>query len=88
MSTIHEPCLYSSIVEGKRVIFKRQVDNFAVAAPDEQTANVLLDMIDNKLTISMKRQGFLDMYNGIDVLETWHYIKISFTSYQNKICEK
>ena len=52
------------------MIFKRQVDNFAVAAPDEQTANVLLDMIDNKLTISMKRQGFLDMYNGIDVLET------------------
>ncbi len=70
MSTIHEPCLYSSIVEGKRVIFKCQVDNFAVAAPDEQTANVLLDMIDNKLTIPMKRQGFLDMYNGIDVLQT------------------
>jgi hypothetical protein len=57
-------------VEGKRVIFKCQVDNFAVAAPDEQTANVLLDMIDNKLTIPMKRQGFLDMYNGIDVLQT------------------
>ena len=86
--TIHEPCLYSGIVEGKRVIFKRQVDNFAVAAPDEQTANVLLDMIDNTLTIPMKRQGFLDMYNGIDVLQTRHYTKILCTSYLNKICKK
>jgi hypothetical protein len=45
-------------------------------------------MIDDKLTIPMKRQGFLDMYNGIDVLQTRHYIKISCTSYINKICEK
>ena len=70
------------------MIFKCQVNNFAVAAPDERTANVLVDMIDNKLTIPMKRQGFLDMYNGIDVLQTRHYIKISCTSYLNKIFEK
>jgi hypothetical protein len=85
---VHEPCLYSGVIEGKRVIFKRQVDDFAVAAPDEPTANVLLDMIDDRLTIPMKRQGFLDMYNGIDVTQTCHYIKISCTSYLNKICEK
>ena len=86
--TIHESCLYSGIVEGKRVIFKCQVDNFAVAAPDKRTANVLLDMLDDKLTIPMKRQGFLDMYNGINVLRTRHYIKVSCTFYLNKICEK
>ena len=32
--TIHEPCLYSGVIEGKRVIFKRQVDDFAIAAPN------------------------------------------------------
>ncbi len=36
----------------------------------------------------MKWQGFLDMYNGIDALQTQHYIKISCTSYINKICDK
>ena len=72
--TVHEPCLYSGVVNGQRVIFKRQVDDFAVAAPDEHTANVLFDMIDDKLTIPMKQQGFLDMYNGIDVVQTRHYI--------------
>ncbi len=37
--TIHKPCLYSGIVDGKRVIFKRQVDDFAIAAPDKCMAD-------------------------------------------------
>ena len=45
-------------------------------------------MIDDKLTIPMKLQGYLDMYNGIDVIQTRHYIKISCTSYINKISNK
>jgi hypothetical protein len=66
----------------------RQVDDFTVATPDERTATILLDMIDEKLTILMKRQGFLDMYNGVDVHQTHDYIKIACTSYINKICDK
>jgi hypothetical protein len=75
------------MINGQCVIFKWQVDDFAIAAPNEHTANVLFDMIDDKLT-TMKRQGYLDMYNVIDVVQTRHYIKISFTSYINKICDK
>ena len=86
--TVHEPCLYSGMINGHRVIFNWQVDDFAIAAPNEHTANVLFNMIDDKLTIPMKRQGYLDMYNGIDVVQTRHYIKISCTSYVNKICDK
>ncbi len=36
----------------------------------------------------MKRQGYIDMYNGINVLQMQHYIKISCTSYITKICDK
>ncbi len=85
---VHEPCLYSGLIENRRVIFMRQVDYFAVAAPDERTASVLFDMIDDKLTIPMKRQGFLDMYNGIDIVQTCFYIKLTCTTYINKICDK
>ena len=56
-----------------------------MAAPDERTANILLDIIDDRLTIPMKRQGFLDMYNGIDVLQTRHYVKLSCTTYQQDL---
>jgi hypothetical protein len=37
------------MVNGQRVIFKRQVDDFAIAAPNELTANILFDMIDGKI---------------------------------------
>ena len=36
----------------------------------------------------MKRQGYLDMYNGIDVLQTRNCIKISTTTFIDKICDK
>jgi hypothetical protein len=84
--TTHEPCLYSGSIKGKQVILKQQVDSFAIVAPDKRTANILLDQINNKLSI--KRQGFLDMYNGVDVIHTCDYIKISSHMFIEKICEK
>jgi len=86
--TVHEPCLYSGLIAGQRVIFKRQVDDFAIAAPDERTANILLDMIDDQLSIPLKRQGLLDMFNGIDVIQTRDYVKIDCHTYINKFCAK
>jgi hypothetical protein len=67
---VHKPCLHSGGVNDKRVIFKRKVDNFAVPATDKRKANILLDMINDRLTIPMKHQGYLDMYNGIDIVQT------------------
>jgi hypothetical protein len=78
MGTINKNC----------VIFMRQVDNFAIAAPDALTADILMDMLDNKLTIPIKRQGHLDMYNGVDVHQTRDYIKLTCTTFIDKISEK
>jgi hypothetical protein len=72
--TVHEPCLYPGLIAGRCVIFKWQVDNFAVAAPDKRTLDILLDLIDDKLTIPLKKQGLINMFNGIDVLQTKDYI--------------
>ncbi len=86
--TVHEPCLYSGVVNGNQVLLKHQVNNFAIAVPDEHTANILLNLIDKELPIPMKRQGYLDMYNGIGVLQTRDYIKISTITFIKKIYEK
>ena len=75
--TVHEPCLYSGIINGQRVLFMQQVDDFAIAAPDAKTSDILMDMIDDRLKIPIKRQGYLDMYNGIDIQHTRYYIKIN-----------
>ncbi len=66
----------------------RQVDDFAIGAPDTRTADILLDMLDDMLTMPIKRQGLLDLFNGIDVIQTRHYIKIDCHTYVDKFCEK
>ncbi len=82
--TIHKPCLYSGIIDGKRIIFKHQVDDFAIAAQDKRTADILLDMLDDCLSIPIKRQGYLDMFNGINVTQICDYIKINCHSFIEK----
>jgi hypothetical protein len=51
-------------------------------------ADILLDMLDDKLTMSIKCQGLLDMFNGINILLTKHYIKIDCHTYAKKFCVK
>jgi hypothetical protein len=85
--TIHKPCLYSGVINDTRVLFMRQVDNFAIAAPDERTSKIRMDMIDDRLEIPIKRQGYIDMYNGVDVLQTRHYIKLNVQTFIDKVFE-
>ena len=65
-----------------------QVDNFAIAAHDEHTANSLLDLINNNLSIPLKRQGLLNMFNSIDIVQTKNYIKIDCHTSINRFCKK
>jgi hypothetical protein len=86
--TVHEPCLYSGTFNSKRVLFMQQVDDFAIAAPDLYTSDMLMDLIDNKLSIPIKRQGYLDMYNGVNVYQTRHYIKLNVKTFVDKVFER
>ena len=63
----------------------RQVNDFAISAPSQRIANHLLDLIDDKLLIPMKRQGLVTLYNGLDILQTKDYIKVSCETYINRI---
>jgi hypothetical protein len=86
--TVHKPCLYSGIINGKRVIVKHQVDDFATTTPDQCKADILLDMLDGYLSIPIKRQGYLDMFNGLNVTQTCDYIQIDCHSFVEKVCKK
>jgi hypothetical protein len=86
--TTHKPCLYSGTIASNRIILKRQVDDFAIATTDEKTANILLDMIDEELSIPLKCQGLVNMFNGINVTQTRDYIKIDCHTYIEKFCDK
>ncbi len=57
-------------------------------APDECTVNILLDMLDKKLTMPVKQHGLLDMFNCTDVVQTRDYVKVNCHTYINKFCTK
>ena len=59
--TVHEPCLYARHIEGDKVYFKRQVDDFAIACKEESIATIIYDAIDFKLSIPIKRQGLITL---------------------------
>jgi hypothetical protein len=85
--TVHKPCLYLGTINGQRILFMRQEDDFAIAAPDAHTSDILMDLIDDGLKIPIKRQGYLDMYNGVDVHQTCYYIKVNVKTFIDKIFE-
>ena len=62
--------MYSGVINGERVLFKQHVDDFELAVPSERTANIIFDMIDDRLTFSLKRMGLVNLFNGLDVLQT------------------
>jgi hypothetical protein len=66
----------------------RQVDNFAIATPDSRMADIVMDLIDNKLSIPIKCQGYLNMFNGINILQTQHYNRINVKTFMDKVFER
>jgi hypothetical protein len=47
-----------------------------------------MDLIDDKLSEPIKRQGYLDLYNGVDILQTRHYIKLTVKTFVEKAFSK
>jgi hypothetical protein len=41
------------------------LDDFAIACESEETAHHLIDILDDELTMPMKRLGFIKLFNGI-----------------------
>jgi hypothetical protein len=86
--TTHEPCLYSGVINNHCVLLLRQVDDFSVAAASQSITSHFFDLIDDHLTIPLKRLGLITLFNGIDVLQTRDYIRISCRSYIERACKK
>jgi hypothetical protein len=86
--TTHEPCLYWGIVKGHKTYLKQQVDDFAVAAVNEEVGHKVFDDIDNRLSMPMKRQGLITLFNRIDILQSRYYVKMSVQTYIEKMATK
>ena len=83
--TTHEPCLYYGTHQGKEVLFLRQVDDFAVGCVDDNVCKDIINLIDQEMSIEIKDLGLISRFNGLDVTQSRHYVKISNEIYIDKI---
>jgi dUTP pyrophosphatase len=74
--TRHEPCLYRGSVDNNMVLFLRQVDDFSVSPISEELCGKLIAHINSKMTMAVKNLGVITRFNGMDVYQTKHYIKL------------
>eukprot|EP00804_Cyclotella_cryptica_P018023 CCRYP_008311-RA/>CCRYP_008311-RA protein AED:0.31 eAED:0.31 QI:0/0/0/1/1/1/2/0/220 len=66
----------------------KSVDDFEFAAPSIELAHMFYDALDDHLSMPIKRQGLVSLFNGIDVQQTRTYIKISAETYIEKMGAK
>jgi hypothetical protein len=83
--TTHEPCLYCGTYQGHRILFLRQVDDFAVATKQRATAEALITAINDKMRINLKDLGIIERFNGVDIHQTKEYVKITCEKYLYKM---
>ena len=84
--TTHEPCIYVNHTPTESLYLLRQVDNFAIACDDPNTATLFWDELDTHLKAPLKREkGRITRHNGIDILQSADGIKIYTETYLKKI---
>ena len=52
----HELCLHAGDFQGNAIFFKRKLDDFAIATPNQKLTDSFLDVLDRYLKQKLKRQ--------------------------------
>jgi hypothetical protein len=63
----------------------RQVDDFAMASTARSAAEKLIQSINEKMRIPIKHLGQITHFNGVDIHQTKHYIKLTCETYLTKM---
>jgi hypothetical protein len=85
-STTHERSLYHGTYNGVPILLKRQVDDIAVAAPTIDVAQQLIAAIGQYVRLA--GNSLLDSFNGIQVEQSQHYIRLYCTDYIDRLLAK
>jgi hypothetical protein len=87
-STTHEKCIYQKTVAGHKVLFLRQVDDFAVACSDPGISKEIICQIGAQLQVPLNDLGTLTKFNGLDIVQTRDYTKIHCQSFLTKVLKQ
>jgi Reverse transcriptase (RNA-dependent DNA polymerase) len=77
--TTHEPCLcFQHHPEHGLIFILRQVDDFLISAKTETIARSIRQQIQNHMQNELNDLGIIKRFNGMDVHQTRHYVKLSW----------
>jgi hypothetical protein len=92
-STTHERNLYYGTIDGSLVLVCRQIDDYAIASTTPEIADRLISFINSHATTvnhgvgDPSPSGITSRYNGLDVHQTSHYIKLNCATYLRRILQ-
>ena len=82
-STMHERSLY----DGWKMLISRQVDDLAIGCRNVDSICKLVAIICAKDKIDLRDEGILSSFNGVDVIQSRHYIQVTRESCINRFLE-
>jgi hypothetical protein len=83
-STTQERNLYTGTFNDEPILICRMVDDFSVAAPSAATTEAFIAFIASK-GITIRDDGVMTKFNGVDVLQTRDYVKLSCASFIDRM---
>jgi hypothetical protein len=92
-STAHERNLYYGTIDGSLVLVCHQIDDYAIASATPEIADHLIAFINSHATTANhgigdpSPSGITSRYNGLDVHQTSHYIKLNCETYLHRILQ-
>ena len=91
-NTTHERNLYVGRVDDHEVLVCRQVDDFASGSPSMAGNQRFFDLLRehvatefNAMGVEIPTGGYFERYNGVDVIQTRDYIKLSCETYIDRM---
>jgi len=89
----HERNLYFGYLDGHEILVCRQVDDFASGSPTKAGCEAFITALRSFVEAEYNymgmetSKGMFERYNGIDVIQTRDYIKLSCESYIDRVLE-
>ena len=90
-STVHDKTIYTTVFKGVKIYLLRQVDDFALACPDESFAAEIYEIIGQKLTLPGEKKapfsnlGLLDDFNGVSIEQSATNIALQADGYIDRV---
>jgi hypothetical protein len=86
-STTHERSLYHGTYDGWKMLISRQVDDLVVGCRNVDSIRKLVAIICAEDKIDLRDEGILTSFNGVDVIQSRHYIQVTCESYIDRFLE-